>query len=72
MGVHFTVSVAVASMIKPITAVVEWREPASGVPGRCRVVKQGRVVLGEAWFEVTARPGGLDPRHVWETVAAQR
>jgi hypothetical protein len=33
--------------------VVEWREPAAGVPGRCRVVKQGRVVLGEASFEVS-------------------
>jgi hypothetical protein len=38
--------------------VVEWREPASGVPGHCRVVKQGRVILGEAWFEVAERPGG--------------
>jgi Polyketide cyclase / dehydrase and lipid transport len=38
--------------------VVEWREPAPGVPGHCRVVKQGRVVLGEAWFEVAGRPGG--------------
>jgi uncharacterized protein YndB with AHSA1/START domain len=36
--------------------VVEWREPAGGAPGRCRVVKQGRVVLGEAWFEVAPRP----------------
>ena len=38
--------------------VVEWRPPADGVPGYCRVVKQGRVVLGEAWFEVAERPGG--------------
>jgi Polyketide cyclase / dehydrase and lipid transport len=39
--------------------VVEWREPADGVPGRCRVVKQGRVVLGEASFEVApGRSGG--------------
>jgi hypothetical protein len=38
--------------------VVEWREPGDGVPGRCRVVKQGRVVLGEAWFEVAPRPSG--------------
>jgi hypothetical protein len=36
--------------------VVEWREPAGGAPGRCRVVKQGRVVLGEACFEVAPRP----------------
>jgi hypothetical protein len=38
--------------------VVEWREPAPGVPGHCRVVKQGRVVLGEASFDVAERPGG--------------
>jgi hypothetical protein len=38
--------------------VVEWREPAPGVSGHCRVVKQGRVVLGQAWFEVAERRGG--------------
>jgi uncharacterized protein YndB with AHSA1/START domain len=38
--------------------VVEWREPAPGVPGHCRVVKQGRVVLGEASFEVAEHSGG--------------
>jgi polyketide cyclase/dehydrase/lipid transport protein len=38
--------------------VVEWREPATGVPGYCRLVKQGRVVLGQAWFEVAERGGG--------------
>jgi hypothetical protein len=38
--------------------VVEWREPVDGVAGRCRVVKQGRVVLGETWFEVAPRPSG--------------
>ncbi len=38
--------------------VVEWREPADGVPGFCRVVKQGRVVLGEAWFEVSEGGAG--------------
>jgi Polyketide cyclase / dehydrase and lipid transport len=38
--------------------VVEWREPAAGVPGRCRVVKQGRVVLGDAWFEVSEGGAG--------------
>ena len=26
--------------------------PDAGEPGHGRVVKQGRVVLGEAWFEV--------------------
>jgi Polyketide cyclase / dehydrase and lipid transport len=38
--------------------VVDWREPAAGVPGYCRLVKQGRVVLGQAWFEVAERGDG--------------
>lgn len=38
--------------------VVEWREPAPGVPGRCRVVKQGHLVLGGAWFEVAESGAG--------------
>jgi hypothetical protein len=38
--------------------VVEWREPEPGVPGRCRVVKQGRVVLGGASFEVAEGGAG--------------
>ena len=38
--------------------ITEWEPPADGRPGRCRVVKQGRVVLGSAWFEVRDLPGG--------------
>jgi len=38
--------------------VVEWRPPAGDTAGRCSVVKQGRVVLGSAHFEVAALPGG--------------
>lgn len=38
--------------------IVEWREPADGVPGWCRVVKQGRLLVGEAWFEVLPRTSG--------------
>jgi Polyketide cyclase / dehydrase and lipid transport len=38
--------------------VVEWREPADRRPGRCRVVKRGRVVLGQTWFEIAPRPSG--------------
>jgi len=38
--------------------VVEWREPAAGVPGRVRLAKQGRVVLGGAEIEVEDTPGG--------------
>jgi hypothetical protein len=38
--------------------VTQWQPPAGDRPGRCAVVKQGRVVLGSAWFEVTPLPGG--------------
>lgn len=38
--------------------VVEWREPAPGVPGRARLAKQGRLVLGGAEIEVESTPGG--------------
>ncbi|MGZ4625497.1 MAG: SRPBCC family protein [Kineosporiaceae bacterium] len=38
--------------------IVEWREPGPGVAGHCRVVKQGRVVLGEAWFDVAPTADG--------------
>jgi hypothetical protein len=38
--------------------ITEWREPAAGVPGRVRLVKQGRVVLGDAEIEVEDTPGG--------------
>lgn len=38
--------------------VVEWTPPAGGLPGRCRVVKQGRVVLGTATFDVGPRADG--------------
>lgn len=38
--------------------VVRWEPPVEGRPGRCRVVKQGGVVRGEAWFEVHDLPGG--------------
>jgi hypothetical protein len=38
--------------------VTRWQPPVDDRPGRCAVVKQGRVVLGAAWFEVTPLPGG--------------
>jgi hypothetical protein len=37
--------------------VTEWRPPAGDAAGRCAVVKQGRVLLGSAFFEVAPRPG---------------
>jgi len=38
--------------------VVQWTPPLDGRPGFCRVVKQGRLVTGAAWFEVTPLPRG--------------
>jgi hypothetical protein len=51
----------------PMT-VVAWQPPAGDAggdrPGRCEVVKSGRVVHGRAWFSVTPLPGGRS-RVVW-------
>jgi hypothetical protein len=38
--------------------VVEWSPPAGGSGGHCAVVKQGRVVLGTARFDVDPTPDG--------------
>jgi hypothetical protein len=38
--------------------VTEWQPPAGDRPGRCTVVKRGKVVLGSAWFEVAPLPAG--------------
>lgn len=34
--------------------VTAWEPPAGQEPGRCAISKTGRVVLGDAWFTVTA------------------
>jgi Polyketide cyclase / dehydrase and lipid transport len=47
----------------PMT-VVAWAPPQGDRPGRCEVVKSGRVVHGRAWFTVTPLPGGRS-RIVW-------
>ncbi|MGW2014982.1 SRPBCC family protein [Streptomyces sp. NPDC001927] len=44
--------------------VVVWEPPAPGRPGRCRLEKRGRVVLGHAVIEVYAAEGG-GARAVW-------
>ncbi|MFB7598761.1 SRPBCC family protein [Streptomyces sp. NPDC056160] len=38
--------------------VTVWRPPADGEPGRCRLEKRGRTVLGWAEIEVLPGPGG--------------
>ncbi|MGC0328788.1 hypothetical protein RKD23_001778 [Streptomyces sp. SAI-170] len=44
--------------------VTVWRPPVDGSPGRCRLEKRGRVVLGRAELEVLPEPGGRT-RVVW-------
>ncbi|MFF4543921.1 SRPBCC family protein [Streptomyces sp. NPDC001406] len=44
--------------------VTAWHPPHDGEPGLCRLVKQGRVVLGWAELEVHPGPGGRT-RVVW-------
>ncbi|MDR6977795.1 hypothetical protein J2X68_004519 [Streptomyces sp. 3330] len=44
--------------------VTEWQPPSDGEPGRCRLEKRGRVVLG--WAEIEVRPGpGGRARVLW-------
>jgi hypothetical protein len=38
--------------------VVQWVPPGEGTPGRCAVVKAGRLIRGTAEFTVVSRPGG--------------
>lgn len=44
--------------------VTVWQPPSEGEPGRCRLEKRGRVVLG--WAEIEVRPGpGGRARVLW-------
>ncbi|MGW3242936.1 SRPBCC family protein [Streptomyces sp. NPDC001070] len=44
--------------------IVRWEPPdAGGGPGRCRLEKRGRVVLG--WAEIEVRPHEAGSRVVW-------
>ncbi|WP_307058283.1 SRPBCC family protein [Streptomyces achromogenes] len=44
--------------------VTGWQPPTADDPGRCRLEKRGRVVLGWAEIEVRPRPGGRT-RVIW-------
>jgi hypothetical protein len=57
----------------PMT-VVAWAAPSGDRPGRCEVLKTGRVVHGRAWFSVESLPGARS-RVVWHedvTVSPRR
>ncbi|MEV6651620.1 SRPBCC family protein [Streptomyces sp. NPDC051219] len=43
--------------------VVRWEPPVAGRPGRCRLEKRGRVVLG--WAEIEVRPEAAGCRILW-------
>ena len=43
--------------------IVEWSPPTEGQPGLCRLVKQGKVMLG--WAELTVTPMGNGSRATW-------
>lgn len=65
VGARFVARTALGPLgFDDVMEVAEWREPASASsdasapPARCAVVKQGRVVLGGAAFEVEPTPGG--------------
>lgn len=39
--------------------ITEWQPPSGGSPGRCALLKLGRVITGSALLEVRALPSGL-------------
>lgn len=47
--------------------IVEWQPPTAGTPGRCRIEKRGRVMLG--WAELTVEPRGTGSRVTWREEA---
>lgn len=49
-----------------IMDVTEWQPPVGDNPGRCRIVKRGRVISGWAELEVTPTPAGSIVRWVEE------
>ncbi|HEU5268618.1 MAG TPA: SRPBCC family protein [Jatrophihabitans sp.] len=64
LGTRFTGTTALgpAGFDDPMTVTV-WQPPADGVPGRCRVVKRGRWLIG--WAEIEVRPDGSGSRLSW-------
>lgn len=44
--------------------ILEWQPPAGDAPGRCRLVKRGRVMLGRA--EITVVPDGTGSVATWD------
>ncbi|MEU6404802.1 SRPBCC family protein [Streptomyces sp. NPDC046985] len=59
VGTRFTARTALGPLgFDDPMEVTEWRPPVGGEPGRCRLEKRGRVMLGWAVIEVRPGPGG--------------
>ncbi|MFC7533215.1 SRPBCC family protein [Actinoplanes sp. GCM10030250] len=59
VGAQFVARTGIGPLAFDDPMTVEfWQPPAGDEPGRCEVVKRGRVVLGRAWFTVVPLPGG--------------
>ncbi len=50
--------------------IVEWQPPADGAPGRCRLEKRGRVMLG--WAEITVSEHRGGSRTTWTEAVRPR
>jgi hypothetical protein len=48
-----------------VMEVTVWAPPSADLPGRCEVVKQGRIVLGGTRFEVSPDPVSGGSQVVW-------
>ncbi len=55
VGARFAARTGIGPLaVDDVMQVTVWAPPADELPGRCEVVKQGKVVLGGAQFEVRA------------------
>jgi hypothetical protein len=58
VGARFVAKTGIGPLaFDDVMEITEWQPPGEDDAGLCRVVKQGRVVLGSAWLEVSALDG---------------
>ncbi|SHG76507.1 Polyketide cyclase / dehydrase and lipid transport [Jatrophihabitans endophyticus] len=71
VGTVFTARTAVGPLgFDDPMEVVAWRPPSGTTPGRCRLEKRGRVMLG--WAEITVEPHRDGSRTTWTEAARPR
>ncbi|MER6914461.1 SRPBCC family protein [Streptomyces sp. NPDC000594] len=64
VGTRFTVRSAAGPLrMDDPMEVVRWEPPGPDTPGRCRLEKRGRAVVG--WAEIEVRPAGTGSVVVW-------